>query len=71
MKTIGRKLIQSGTTGKRFVERKIKERQKELDVQKTLVCYDRTKTTNYERCLNDFRKLTSMLLQLPRITGDV
>lgn len=38
MKAIGRKLIQSGTTGKRFVERKIKERQKELDVQKTLVC---------------------------------
>ena len=38
MKTIGRKLIQSGTTGKRFVERKTKERQKESDISKTLVC---------------------------------
>ena len=38
MKTIGRKLIQSGTTGKRFVERKTKERQKKSDISKTLVC---------------------------------
>ena len=37
MKTIGRKLIQSGTTGKRFVKRKTKERQKESDISKTLV----------------------------------
>ena len=38
MKTVGRKLIQSGTTGKRFVERKTKERQKESGISKPLVC---------------------------------